>query len=418
MDLTVLLLTLNEERNAGLIISQVQQQLDPLSISYEILVVDGGSADRTVACAKDAGAVVKVQEAEGYAAALREGIVAAKGYWVITLDVDGSHPPQVVRELWNKRHEADCVIASRFISGGSSQAPFIRKALSRVLSIIYPRLLALPVRDVSSGYRLFRREVVANLALQSRDFSVLLEILIHLVVEGRQICEIPLVYSARLSGSSKARIIQFGISYLNVIKQMWGLRNSAAAADYDSRAFDSIIPIQRYWQRKRHKIVQAFLGDKGCGSSRIIQGLPQAVAADYSLPKLRFLAGSNPLRCQMTIFVLPFKTDAFESIICSQVIEHVKYSETIISELARILKPGGRLVIGTPDYGRIWWPIIEFFYHLLLPNAYADEHITHYSKAQLVQLLEQNDFSIQSEEYICGGELILLAIKNHSPNLA
>jgi hypothetical protein len=76
-----------------------------------------------------------------------------------------------------------------------------------------------------------------------------------------------------------------------------------------------------------------------------------------------------------------------------------------------VLKVGGTLVCGTPDYGRPWWPITEFFYKLILPNAYADEHITHYTKASLTAILAECGFRCLAYRYICGGELIIKARK-------
>ncbi len=418
MDLSVLLLTLNEEKNVGPIIARAVEELSTLRIVYEIIVVDGGSDDDTVRIARAAGVRVELQREKGYAAALKEGVVLAQGQWIITLDVDGSHPPALISALWAKRYTAECAVASRFVPGGSSEAPFLRRVLSKVLSIVYPRILALPVRDVSSGYRMYRRDIIADLPLVSRNFAVLLEILIHLVAEGRRVCEVPLVYRVRESGSSKARIWRFGLSYLHVLKRMWSVRNSAAAADYDSRAFDSAIPTQRYRQRRRYAILQEFVGkspglvvDVGCGSSRTIQSMPEAVAADFWLPKLRYLGRTNPLRCRLTILRLPFKDAAFDTAVCSQVIEHVPYDERIFTELSRVLKAGGRLIIGTPDYGRMWWPVIEFFYQKLLPNAYADQRITHYTRAKLCVILARHGFEVLEEKYICGGELIVLAKK-------
>ena len=69
---------------------------------------------------------------------------------------------------------------------------------------------------------------------------------------------------------------------------MWTLRNSIASADYDERAFYSLIPLQRYWQRRRHAIISRVARDAGrtldvgCGSSIIMQSLNNAVGLDYS----------------------------------------------------------------------------------------------------------------------------------------
>ena len=57
------------------------------------------------------------------------------------------------------------------------------------------------------------------------------------------------------------RFLKFGIAYLRTLGRMWQLRNSVESADYDYRAYDSPIWLQRYWQRKRHQIILDFVGD-------------------------------------------------------------------------------------------------------------------------------------------------------------
>ena len=95
----------------------------------------------------------------------------------------------------------------------------------------------------------------------------------------------------------------------------------------------------------------------------------------------------------------------------SQVIEHIPFHESIFSELRRVLKRGGLLILGTPDYGRVWWPIIEFFYDKIIPQGYAQEHITHYSRDDIERLLARFGFDVVTHYYICGGELIVKAVK-------
>jgi len=73
------------------------------------------------------------------------------------------------------------------------------------------------------------------------------KILIRALAAGYRVHEVPF----RISGSSlrsyHARLVRFAISYLRTFVAMWRLRNSIASSDYDGRAYDSIIPLQRYW---------------------------------------------------------------------------------------------------------------------------------------------------------------------------
>src|SRR5205823_11632064 len=132
-----------------------------------------------------------------------------------------------------------------------------------------------------------------------------------------------------------------------------------AAADYDYRAHDSVIPLQRYWQRSRYRHVTELIAgegavlDAGCGSSHIIAALPRgSVALDILPNKLRFAGRFQKPPVRGSVFALPFRDETFPCVLCSQVIEHVAMSPPVLDELCRVLKPGGRLVLGTPDYAR------------------------------------------------------------------
>src|SRR2546427_672134 len=189
------------------------------------------------------------------------------------------------------------------------------------------------------------------------------------------------------------------------------LRNSIASADYDARAYTSVVPLQRYWQRRRYQVITTMAAgasrvlDVGCGSSRII-GSTRMVGLDIILAKLRYARRyGNPL-VHGSIFELPFKDSAFDCVICSEVIEHVAADERVFSKLERVLEPGGRLILGTPDYDRWRWRALEWLYGRLAPGGYADEHITHYSRANLAAYLEARGFTIDRIDYVGGSEMI------------
>jgi SAM-dependent methyltransferase len=277
----------------------------------------------------------------------------------------------------------------------------------------------MPVRDFSSGFRLYRRRALAPESYRCTGFDILEEILVRSYIAGSTIGEVPLHYEPRRAGESHARIAKLALLYLRTLKNLFFVRNSAPGCDYDDRAFNSWIPPQRYWQRRRFSIMRRFLAgppgrvlDIGCGSSKIIQSMPDAVAFDLSTPKLRFLARTNKHRVRGSTFALPFADGSFDTAIHSQVIEHIAPDPNVFRELSRVLKPHGKLIIGTPDYGRPWWPIIERIYGIVMPWAYADEHITKYSKASLTEELKRHGFQVKETQYILSGEMNLLAQRN------
>jgi SAM-dependent methyltransferase len=85
----------------------------------------------------------------------------------------------------------------------------------------------------------------------------------------------------------------------------------------------------------------------------------------------------------------------------------------ILDELCRVLAPGGRLVLGTPDYDHWEWVAIEKVYGMV-PGGYADEHIAHYTYDELKNLMEARGFTVEDARYILRGELIMAFRKPRS----
>lgn len=417
-EITVLLPAMNEAENVALVLPRIHEVLRSMGRAYEILVVDGRSTDDTPMRAAMQGARVHIQEERGYGRALLEGFARAQGRYIVTMDCDYSHDPSFIRDLWNARGRGAIVVASRYAPGGSSEAGWFRGILSRILNATYRRVLSVPVRDVSSGYRLYDRRALAEVEVESSNFDALEEILIKAYGLGHPVAEIPFQYKARATGSSKARIVKFGWQLLKTLHRLWSLRNRATWADYDYRAFDSKIFLQRYWQRTRHRLVMELLErplgrvlDIGCGSSRIPMEIPRCVALDVQKPKVRFQTAHGVQSLAASVYSLPFPDGAFDQVIFSQVIEHIPLKPQILGEIRRVLQPGGTLVIGTPDYGRLFWVVLEEFYNRITPGGHCHEHITKFSMKTFRDLIHASGFRCVRARYVGGGELIIKAVR-------
>jgi SAM-dependent methyltransferase len=174
-----------------------------------------------------------------------------------------------------------------------------------------------------------------------------------------------------------------------------------------------VIPLQRYWQRRRHRIVTFWargagrILDLGCGSSMIIQSLNHAVGMEVSHAKARFLNRRGLPVVRGSAFALPFRDASCDCAISSQVIEHIRQDDVLFSEMWRVLEPGGALIIGTPDYATRVWRTIEPIYGLLKPGGYRDDHVTHYTRESLSAILEGHGFIHEETAYILGAELIM-----------
>src|ERR1019366_3668467 len=255
MDVSVILPVVNEAENLRTLIPRLIALLDRERLTHEIVVVDGGSSDGTRETAEALGARVVAERRRGYAGAMETGFAEARGDYLLTLDADQSHDPDFIVKMWRARNRADIVIASPHAPGGVAYSGFVRRATSWLLNVVLRRMLSMPVRDMSSGYRLYRREVLANLELNSTNFEVLEEILVKAYASGFSIVEVPFTYFARGAG----RVL-----------------------------------------------------DAGCGSSLIVQSLNNVIGMDYNYAKLRFLRRYEIPLVNASAFALPFKDSSFD----------------------------------------------------------------------------------------------------------
>lgn len=415
LDVSVVLPAWNEAENVRRIIPQLRRILEKARVTYEITVVVPNLEDGTVVACRELSVTALAQKDPGYGGALRAGFAAAKGSHILTLDADCSHDPSAALSMLEARDKADLIIGSRYARFGHSQAGWFRDQLSRVLNGFLRGVLGVPVQDMTSGFRLYRRRIFDEVKTWGRDFDALPEILVIAYSLGFSVHEVPFHYRPRASGVSHARILKFGVRYLLLAWRLWWLRYSYFSADYDQRAFYSRIPLQRYWQRKRYEIILGYLEqgpavlDIGCGTSMVIMALPEAVGLEVAFKKLRFLRQLGRRLTGGVLKRLPFRDRQFDQVICSEVIEHIPMSEISFEEMKRVLRPGGVLVIGTPDYGTWIWPFIEWCYKRVMPGGYSDEHVTHFTEKSLKEHLEKTGFEVVEAKWILGGEMIMKA---------
>jgi SAM-dependent methyltransferase len=369
--------------------------------------------DAAAALTPDAEILSADTAAQPFGAALRAAFDRASAPYIITVDTDVSGPLTFLADLWARRDAAEIVVASRYLPESDAVMPPLRARGSAVLNVAFRRGLSLGIRDGSSALRLYRTDVVRSLRLQAVDYDVLQEVLVRAYAAGWRVAEIPLTSRPRpgIKGKVHGRLAR---AYVRTFRDLWRLRNSIAAADYDYRAHDSVIPLQRYWQRTRYRHITGLIAaqgavlDVGCGSSHIIGALPRgSVALDVLANKLRFARRFAVPRVRASGFALPFADDSFPCVLCSQVIEHVPMVPSMIDELCRVLRPGGRLVLGTPDYVRWEWVWTEKAYGFCAPGGYADEHISHYTRRGLLDDFRRRGYAHEATRYVLRGELIL-----------
>jgi dolichol-phosphate mannosyltransferase len=181
-----------------------------------VLVVDDNSPDGTgkiadeLAAADEAVQVLHRTEKGGLGAAYKHGFRVAldQGYDVIgEMDADGSHQPEQLHLLLDALLEADLVIGSRWVPGGSVvNWPFRRELLSRGGNLYVRMLLGVKVHDATAGYRLFRRsalEAIDLASVESTGYVFQTDMVTRCLRIGLRVREVPIEFIERVRGDSK-----------------------------------------------------------------------------------------------------------------------------------------------------------------------------------------------------------------------
>jgi glycosyltransferase involved in cell wall biosynthesis len=191
--LTILMPCLNEARTLPACIKKAQAYLARAGISGEILIADNGSTDGSRDIAQALGARVVTVTARGYGNALRAGIVAARGAYVIMGDADDSYDFGELEPFLHQLEAGyDLVIGNRFAGGiePGAMPPLHRYLGNPVLSFLGRRLFGAPVHDLYCGLRGFRRDAVLSLGLTAPGMEFALEMIVKAALRGLSIAEV------------------------------------------------------------------------------------------------------------------------------------------------------------------------------------------------------------------------------------
>ncbi len=195
---TILMPCLNEAETLAACIAKAHRGLADAGVTGEILIADNGSTDGSIQIAESNGArVVHVPE-KGYGSALRGGITAARGEWIIMGDADDSYDFSAIRGFIERlRAGDDLVMGCRLPSGGGKIMPGAMPWKNRwlgnpVLSTLGRVLYKTPVRDFHCGLRGFSREACQRLDLQTSGMEFASEMVMKASLARMKISEVPI----------------------------------------------------------------------------------------------------------------------------------------------------------------------------------------------------------------------------------
>ena len=205
---TIIVPTLNEAENIDLLLERVLNIRRLYNLKFDILFVDSASTDRTRDRVLEWQKIAPVHLLQlelnmGLAAAVIAGANYTDSMYVLVMDADLSHPPEVIPKLLGPLFEGthDMVIGSRYVEGGSMPDwPFLRKLSSRLATL--PALFFCGVKDPLAGFFAVERRKLTELSDSVPGFKIGLAILAEYGKDIR-VAEIPIEFRDRDYGESK-----------------------------------------------------------------------------------------------------------------------------------------------------------------------------------------------------------------------
>jgi glycosyltransferase involved in cell wall biosynthesis len=194
LKLSVVVPCYNEEDGVREVIGRIPDVVD------EIVVVDNNCTDRTAEVATSLGARVVAEKTPGYGAAYKRGLAAATGDVIITLDGDGTYPPEHIPQLVDVLVEKrwDFLSACRFPLSDPRAMGMSNRIGNWVLTAGAALLFFKPIKDSQSGMWVFRRNLLERLRLTSDGMPFSEEIKLEAILQGFRFGETHIPYGARI----------------------------------------------------------------------------------------------------------------------------------------------------------------------------------------------------------------------------
>ena len=206
--------TYNEAETIESIINRFNQLLFT-NYTVDILVIDDNSPDGTADIVDNLSSriplyVLKREKKEGLAPAYLAGFTwgLERDYdYFVECDADGSHQPEEFRILVEKSYENDLVLGTRWMLGGKVvNWPLIRRLISRAGTFYAQKVLNLPYKDLTGGYRIYSRKALESIpfnTIATHGYGFQIEMAMRIHDNKMKIAEVPITFIERREGTSK-----------------------------------------------------------------------------------------------------------------------------------------------------------------------------------------------------------------------
>lgn len=417
-DIALVIPTYNEQQRLPRALDVLSEYFRQQRLKGQIVVADDGSRDRTRRIARewihshpDDSVSVELVEIDhrGKGAAVRAGMRRARAAIVGYLDTDLSAGPDAIAKVYRVvKDGTDMAMGSRGLPGSvlPVRQPWYRERAGRTFNLILRTLSRLPFRDTQCGLKMFRYEAAREIFRHQRldGFAFDAEVAVLALRLGYTVEEIPIVWS-HAEGSRVSLVhdsFRMARDILRIVRRLGRMPVHPPGVPTE-RAMDRMVTSEdvHWWHVSKRSLVTEVLAGEGAQGPCLDVGIGGGATAvriakrvttfgvdlsSQALAHARSRGLNGLVRAEGA--ALPFAEGSFGSAIALDVIEHHPRPEEMLTEVRRILRPGGVLVVTVPAFEWMW--------------SYADHvlgHYRRYTRPQLAADLRSAGFMLERVTY-------------------
>ncbi len=407
LKLSVVIPVYNERFLVRELVERVLAVSIPELREIEVVIVNDGSTDGTTEVlrrvAEEHPERVRLfeQKNQGKGGAIRKGIAAATGDLILFQDADLEYDPKDYARLVRPFLEdgADVVYGSRFLPSERRRVLYHRHALgNRLLTAMSNWFTDLNLTDMETCYKMFRAPLLKSIPIRSNDFAMEPEITAKIAKRECRIFEVPISYLGRTYREGKKIGWRDAVKAFRAIFKYWLVDDLYAEDEYGSHILHSLEKANLF-NRWMAQSIEPYVGAKvleiGAGIGNITSWLlPRDlyVASDINPHYLDYLQNMALGKPYLNVDRIDLEDPAcferwqgrFDTVVCLNVLEHVRDPVQSLRNIYSALEPGGKLVLYVPQGQHLYSSLDEVL-----------GHRCRYDKEMLAHELRETGFEVK-----------------------